>query len=90
MSFRDNLSEQRYELDAPEGLSFADYHDSGGVRLITHVETEEHARGKGYAAKLMEAIIRNARTEQLKLRPRCSYAVAWFARQRGAADDVLG
>jgi predicted GNAT family acetyltransferase len=89
MRFRDNTAEQRYELDAPEGLSFADYRDAGGVRVLPHVETDPNARGLGYAAKLMEAIVVHARAEGLKLRPRCGYAVAWFARQRGAADDVL-
>jgi len=89
MSFRDNSAEHRYEMDAPEGDSFANYRDAEGVRVITHVETAHEARGLGYAAKLMEEIVKSARAEQIKLRPRCGYAVAWFARQRGAADDVL-
>ena len=86
--FRDNAAEHRYELDAPEGLSFADYRDIAGVRAIMHVETPDAARGQGYAQKLMDAIVADARARKLPLRASCSYAVAYF-RRHPAASDVL-
>lgn len=89
MSFRDNAVEHRYEFDAPEGRSFAKYRDVSGVRQILHVETAPEARGLGYAAKLMDAIVENARTTGRKIAPFCSYARAYFVRNKDAAD-VLG
>jgi predicted GNAT family acetyltransferase len=87
-AFRDNPAAHRYELDAPEGVSFADYRDVAGVRVLTHVETPPAARGLGYAQKLMDAIVAEARAQRLPLRAGCSYAVAYF-RRHPAASDVL-
>lgn len=88
-AFRDNTEHHRYELDAPEGDSFADYRDAGGVRQILHVETALEAQGRGYAAKLMDGIVAEARASGRKIRPFCSYARAYFARHP-EAEDVLG
>jgi len=86
--FRDNTAGHRYEFEAPEGVSFADYRDLAGVRAILHVETPPAARGLGYAQKLMDAIVADARAKRLPLRASCSYAVAYF-RRHPAACDVL-
>lgn len=86
--FHDNTAGHRYEFEAPEGLSFADYRDIAGVRVIMHVETPEEARGRGYAQKLMDAIVAEAREHGMRLRASCSYAVAYF-RRHPAAQDVL-
>lgn len=85
-ALRDNLSAHRYELDAPEGMSFADYRDVAGVRVIMHVETPAHARGRGYASKLMAEIVAKARGDGAKLRASCAFAVAYFKRHPDTAD----
>lgn len=85
-AFRDNSARHRYELDAPEGMSWADYRDLDGVRVIIHVETPVAARGRGYASKLMDAIVAEARTSGRRLRPSCAFAVAYFRRHRDTAD----
>lgn len=84
--FRDNAAASRFELDTPDGTSFADYRDAGAVRLITHVETPAAARGKGHAGQLMDAIVAHARAGGPRLRASCSYAVAYFERTPGARD----
>lgn len=84
--FRDNETARRYELDHDGGPSLAEYRDQGLVRFITHVETPEKARGKGYAAQLMAGVVESARAAGLKLQPRCSYALAYFQRHTDAAD----
>jgi predicted GNAT family acetyltransferase len=84
--FRDNGAAHRYELEAPEGVSFATYRDIAGVRVLTHVETPAAAQGRGYAQKLMDAIVAEARGKNLPLRASCSYAVAYFRRHPAAAD----
>jgi uncharacterized protein len=84
--FRDNADHHRYELDAPEGQSFADYRDISGVRVILHVETPTQARGRGYASKLMAEIVGEARQTSRKLRASCAFAVAYFRRHPDTAD----
>jgi predicted GNAT family acetyltransferase len=87
MSFRDNPVGHRYELVVDGFLSFADYRDVGGARVIMHVETPNAARGRGFASKLMGEIVADAKAHGLKLRASCSFAVAYFKRH---ADDVAG
>ncbi len=84
--FRDNAPAHRYELDAPEGQSFADYRDIAGVRVILHVETPPIARGRGYASKLMKHVVDEARASDRKLRASCAFAVAYFRRHPDTAD----
>ena len=86
MSFRDNAAQHRYELDRPEGMSFADYRDIAGVRVILHVETPAEARGRGYASALMRDVVVEARAANRKLRASCAFAVAYFRRHPDTAD----
>jgi predicted GNAT family acetyltransferase len=84
--FRDNAAAHRFELGAPEGMSFADYRDVAGVRALMHVETPAAAQGLGYASKLMGEIVAHARAKGMKLRASCSFAAAYFKRHADAAD----
>ena len=86
--YRDNENDARFELTEDGVTSFADYSVRGDVRALLHVETPIAARGKGSAARLMDAIIEDARTRGLKLQPICSYAVAHF-RRHPHTHDVL-
>jgi len=88
MSFRDNTAEHRYEFIEDEFLSFADYRDIGAVRVIMHVETPHEARGRGYASKLMHAVVEEAKARGLKLRAGCAFAVAYFKRHPAEIEPV--
>jgi hypothetical protein len=84
-------AEQRFEqgfTDADGGLRkvWADYAVEGDRRLILHVEAEDELRGSGAAGRFMQSLADHARAEDLKLAPRCSYAVAWFKRHADYAD----
>lgn len=90
--FRDVQAEQRFEqgFTDPEGqlrTVFADYAVQGGTRVILHVEADPALRGTGAAGQFMQALAEHARAENLKLAPRCSYAVAWLKRHPDF-DDV--
>jgi predicted GNAT family acetyltransferase len=84
--FRDNAKALRYEYEAPEGVSVAEYRDVGAVRAIMHVETPPAARGLGRASKLMADIVADARGRGLKLRASCSFAAAYLHRHPDTAD----
>lgn len=83
---KDNRALQRFELEENGYLVFASYRTHDGRYVLTHVEADPALRGKGAAARLMEEIAAHARAENLKLVPRCPYAVAWFARHPEASD----
>ena len=84
--FRDNANAHRYEFDAPEGISWAEYRDVAGVRAIMHVETPDAARGKGYASVLMGEIVADSRARGMKLRASCAFAAAYLKRHPDTAD----
>jgi len=91
--FRDVRDEHRFEqgfTDAEGQLRivFADYSVQGSTRAILHVEADPALRGSGAAGQFMQALAEHARAEELKLLPRCSYAVAWLKRHP-EFDDIL-
>lgn len=89
MSFRDNASEARFEWDEDGFVSIADYViGRDEVRILPHVETPPEARGRGAAARLMQAIVLDARARGYKVRAVCPYAAAFF-RRHAEARDVL-
>ncbi|MDX2238767.1 MAG: GNAT family N-acetyltransferase [Hyphomonadaceae bacterium] len=83
---KDNDAARRFELAEPGGVSFATYARSGDVVTILHVETPAALRGRGAAARLMAGVAARARADGFRIRPVCSYAVAWFARHRDEGD----
>lgn len=88
MSVIDNAASSRFELEENGELAFANYRRSGDVFTIPHVEAALALRGKGTAGRLMEGIAAIARQRQYKIRPTCSYAIAWFKRRPDQQDVV--
>jgi uncharacterized protein len=87
--FQDNRAAQRFEWDEDGFVSFCDYRiGPDSARVLLHVETPMEARGKGAAARLMNAIVAYARAEGFRLVPVCSYAVADLCRHRETQDVV--
>jgi hypothetical protein len=84
----DNQELHRFEIEENGHLVFANYRTHGDRYVLTHVEADPELRGKGAAGRLMEAIVARARAGNFKLVPRCSYAVAWFARHPNLSDLI--
>lgn len=84
--FIDNTGESRFELHVDGHLAVADYRRRDGVLTIPHVEADPALRGTGAAGRLMEQVVAAARAEGAKIRPLCSYAVAWLRRHPEAGD----
>lgn len=89
MNVTDNTGLSRFELEENGAVAFANYRRQGTTLVIPHVEAPPALRGTGTAGRLMEGIVARARAEGFKVIPTCSYAAAWFRRNRSAAD-VLG
>jgi len=88
MSVIDNAARSRFELEENGELAFASYRRSGDVFTIPHVEAAVALRGTGTAGRLMEGIVAMARERHYKIRPTCSYAIAWFKRHSDQRDVV--
>ena len=88
MSVVDNVGRGRFELEENGDIAFANYRRSGDIFTIPHVEAAMALRGKGTAGRLMEGIVAIARENHYRIRPTCSYAVAWFKRHPEQVDVV--
>jgi hypothetical protein len=82
----DNEALHRFEAVENDLTVFANYRMHDGRYVLTHVEADPALRGTGAAARLMQGIVDHARARNLKLIPRCSYAVAWFRRHPESRD----
>lgn len=95
------MSENQYEISreetatggryviALEGGAEAEmtYSKSGdGPMVINHTGVPPAFEGRGIAAKLVNAAIADARSENFKIRPVCSYVVAQFRRHPEWSD----
>jgi len=77
---RNNQAESRFEMDADGGLAVAYYRRGPGVITLTHTETPYRLQGQGIASRLVRGVLEAARTEGLKVAPRCSFVSAYMAR----------
>ncbi len=59
-----------------------------GVVNLDHTFVDPSLRGQGVAGKLMEAAVAYFRSNDLKVKPTCSYAVKWFS-EHPECEDVL-
>jgi predicted GNAT family acetyltransferase len=84
----DNTRLARFELGDDGAHAFASYRRGPDRLILTHFETEEAARGKGVAGRLMAAIVKEAKARKLKLEPRCPYAVYWLNEHPDEAREL--
>jgi uncharacterized protein len=58
----------------------------GEVRVATHTIVPPAIGGRGVAARLVEAMVADAREQGFRIDPRCSYVEAMFRRHKDWAD----
>ena len=56
------------------------------VRIATHTIVPPQIGGRGVAAKLVEAMVADARGQGFRIDPRCSYVEAMFRRNKDWAE----
>src|SRR6266513_1688213 len=81
-----NVAEQRFELRVGEDLSVIDYRLSPGKLVIYHTEVPPQLRGRGIAGRMTRAALDFARSENLQVEPRCSYAAAFIQKHMEYSD----
>lgn len=68
-------------IDDSPGAGQLDWVSNGdGIRVATHTLVPSALRGRGIAARLVEALIADARREGFRIVPQCSYVAAQFER----------
>lgn len=78
----------RYYIALPGGLEAEmTYRKVGpGVIAIDHTYTPPQFRGQNIAFQMISRSIADARAENVKIKPECSYAVLQFQRHKDWAD----
>lgn len=88
-SIEHRQAERRFQWVEDGQHCVLDYELHDGVMIITHTGVPNPVGGRGIAADLAQAALDTARSEGWKVRPLCSYVVAYMRRKRGAYDDLL-
>ena len=86
MSVTHNSVRSRYEMPTEHGLAIAEYRQQGDGLVFTHTEVPPKDQGKGLAAKLVDAALKDTHRRGLKIVPACSYIVA-YVRRHPEFDD---
>jgi predicted GNAT family acetyltransferase len=86
----DNTAQSRYEMKLEADVAFLDYTIAGNVRTLTHAEVPLALRGGGIAARLTGGALELARSQGVKVIPRCPYVVTFMERHPEYQDLLAG
>lgn len=81
-----NEAASRFETTVDGHLAVAGYMMLNGVMVMPHTLVPRALEGRGIAAKLVQAALGHARTQGLKVDPRCSYVDAYINRHPEVQD----
>jgi uncharacterized protein len=74
-----NAAKQRFELDVDGQTVFTEYRLSAGTMTFFHTLTPPALRGRGLAARVVQAALEFARAQRLKVVPVCWYVSGHIA-----------
>lgn len=84
---KDQLEAQAFDGDIKAG--YCQYEEKAdGIWDLTHTVVEKEYGGQGLAGKLLDEVCENARKENVKIMPICSYAVKKFDENPEKYGDV--
>jgi uncharacterized protein len=84
----DNSAAQRYEMDVGGKSAFITYRRSPGVVTLLHAEVPPELSRHGIGSELAHGALELARTQGLKVVPRCSF-IANYIRKHTEFQDLL-
>ena len=84
-----NSAAQRYEARIDRYLAVAEYRRNGDSIAFTHIEVPAALRGRGIASKLVHAALEDARAQELRVVPLCSFVASYIRRHQEYAP-LLG
>jgi hypothetical protein len=74
----DNSAAQRYEMDLDGKSAFITYRRSPGVVTLVHAEVPQDLSGHGLGSELTHGALELARTQGLKVVPRCPFIASYI------------
>lgn len=77
-----NLGEQQFELRVGALFCVLQYRVANGKMIIFHTEVPPAIQNRGLAERMTRAALDYARSESLKVEPRCPYTASFFRRFR--------
>jgi len=83
---REGPADGRYEVPLEGGTALADYIREGDTLLVTHTHVPAALRGRGAGATLVKALLDDARAQNLKIVPLCSFVAAYMRRHPETRD----
>lgn len=83
-----NRTEQRFELFIGQTICVLQYRIASGKMIIYHTEVPAPFERRGLAARMTRAALEYARSENLKVEPRCPYT-AYFMRKHLEYSDLV-
>src|SRR5436305_1511931 len=88
LTVRNNPSAHRFEATVDGQVCHCDYQMHGNVMAMMHTEVPESLGGRGIAGQLVEAAIRHARENNLRIAPYCGY-VRSYVKRHPEVHDVI-
>jgi predicted GNAT family acetyltransferase len=85
---RDNKALHRFEMDAGSDTAVAYYGLAPGVITFNHTEVPAALWGQGIGSRLVRGALEAARTQGLKVVPRCSFVSAYLSKHPEFNDLV--
>ena len=82
----DSAGEYRAQLAGESAIGRLTWVQHGGVRAAEHTLVPPAIGGRGVAARLVEAMVADARENHFRIGPLCSYVEAAFRRHPEWAD----
>lgn len=83
-----NRTEQQFEISIGQALCILQYRIAAGKMIVYHTEVPAPFERRGLAARLTRAALEYARSENLKVEPRCPYT-AYFLRKHTGYSDLI-
>ena len=87
-SVRNNEAENQFELDVEGQLAVSQYRRRNGTIVFTHTEVPMELEGQGIGNELAKAALDYARSEELRVVPRCRFIAAFIERHPEYQDLV--
>jgi predicted GNAT family acetyltransferase len=86
---RNNTALNRFELDLNGKTAVAYYKLSPGVITFMHTEVPQEMSGHGIGSQLVAGALESARTQGLKVVPKCPFVSAYMAKHPEFNDLLL-
>ncbi len=84
----DNPAQQRYELNTPEGVAFAEYRPAGNAVMFTHTEVPQELEGQGIGSALVRSALDDVRAKGQMVIPMCPFVARYIAEHQEYLDLV--